>query len=171
MLLKVGDPGIGRVAIKDAHGKTIPFVIAFDTETREVTMLVQAVSPDGNGRQSFAVGDGQVLEAKFIAPGAWAEDKDGNRLRDPNIDMNEEVIITNLREIVVVNRWAWESIQKADASRLGLYQFNGRVPGVKAANGDSCYTRCVAGYTREKPWVLFEGFKENKPCGCPSLTL
>lgn len=75
-----------RVMICDPLGQPLPYVVAFDSETCEIEMMLKLADEksllDSDERQVFVglTADSQPFIAKFIYPGAYAIDETGKKL-------------------------------------------------------------------------------------------
>ena len=76
MLLTVNDPRVkdNGISVIDCRGTIIPYVKSYDTETKEVEILIRGID-------SFVVSKGETEEANFITffkgivPGSKAIDR------------------------------------------------------------------------------------------------
>ena len=70
-----------KAIVYDAVGKRIPYVLEYDTDTREAVIAVRAADHDGHA--TFAVAqsglNGELVTTKIALPGSWIE-LDGKRL-------------------------------------------------------------------------------------------
>jgi len=81
MLLKADPANMAKTAktkIFDAAGRKIPFCVSYDTDTKEIEMIIQ-VTGIGDLNPSFLVSEGNIVKVKMILPDSYAE-VDGKRL-------------------------------------------------------------------------------------------
>lgn len=86
MLLCADNPNHADYKVFDASGKQISRVQTYNTNTKELSMVVVR-NPDlfeeikrHGGNPYIVDGNGIILEAVFVVPGSYAVDKDGKRV-------------------------------------------------------------------------------------------
>jgi len=86
MLLKRNDETASKYAVFDACGQQLPYVMSYDTETKEVEMYLklqdEESSPNSDERYLYLImEEDKPFLAKFILPGSYAVDEQGNILK------------------------------------------------------------------------------------------